>query len=113
MKKGLRKFGMLETDLKDIISVLSTNPKTEKVVLFGSRAKGNFEPGTDIDISWMGDDLNLGDLIEAGLEYDKLFLPYKLDLVIHHQIQEKTLIEHIERVGMVLYEKNALTNTKQ
>lgn len=113
MKKGPRRYGILETDMIDIISILSANPKTEKVVLFGSRAKGNFEPGSDLDISWMGKDLDLSDVIKAGLEYDKLFLPYKLDLVIYHQIKEKALIEHIDRVGVVLYEKHAVTNSKQ
>lgn len=113
MKKGPRKYGILETDMINIISVLSTNPKTEKVVLFGSRAVGNFGPGSDIDISWVGEDLELGDVVEAGLKYDKLFLPYKLDLVIYRQIKEKALIEHIERVGIGLYEKHAVTKPKQ
>ncbi|RLD92063.1 MAG: nucleotidyltransferase domain-containing protein [Bacteroidetes bacterium] len=109
MKKGPRKYGILETDMINIISILSTNPKTKKVVLFGSRAIDNFGPGSDIDISWLGDDLGFDDVIEAGLAYDKLFLPYKLDLVIYHQIKEKALTEHIERVGIVLYEKQVVT----
>ena len=109
MRKGIRKYGILVSDMEDIVSILSTNPKTEMVVLYGSRAKGNFEPGSDIDISWMGDDMGFDDVIKAGLAYDKLFLPYKLDLVIYHQIKEKALIEHIKRVGIVLYEKQVVT----
>ena len=61
MKKGPRKYGILEADIQEIISILKANPKTEKVVLFGSRAKGNFEPGSDIDLAWLGADLNLKD----------------------------------------------------
>ena len=113
MKKGPRRYGILETDMIDIISILSANPKTEKVVLFGSRARGNYEPGSDIDISWKGEDLNFSDVIKAGLEYDKLFLPYKLELVIHSMISEPALREHIDRVGVVLYEKHAVTKPKQ
>ena len=113
MKKGPRKYGILVSDMEDIVSILSAIPKTEKVVLFGSRAKGNFEPGSDIDISWMGDGLGFEDVVKAGLEYDKLFLPYKLGLIIYSQISEPALMEHIRRGGVVLYEKHSITNSQQ
>ena len=105
MKKGPRKYGILEKDMSDIISILIANPKTEKVVLFGSRAKENFEPGSDIDIGWMGKSLDLKDVIKAGSLYDELFLPYKLDLVIYDLIKEKALLDHIDRVGVVLFQR--------
>ena len=104
MKKGPRKYGILVSDMDDIISILSANPKTERVVLFGSRAMGNFEPGSDIDISWKGKALDINDVTKAGVAYDKLFLPYKLDLVIYSSITEPALLNHIERVGVILYE---------
>ena len=104
MKKGPRKYGILVSDMHDIISILSANPKTERVVLFGSRARGNFEPGSDIDISWKGEALDINDVTKAGVAYDKLFLPYKLDLVIYKSITEPALLNHIERVGIILYE---------
>ncbi len=104
MKKGPRKYGILVSDMDDIISILSANPKTERVVLFGSRAMGNFEPGSDIDISWKGKALDINDVTKAGVTYDKLFLPYKLDLVIYNSITESALLNHIERVGVILYE---------
>ena len=104
MKKGPRKYGILVSDMDDIASILSANPKTERVVLFGSRAIGNFEPGSDIDISWKGEGLDINDVTKAGVAYDKLFLPYKLDLVIYSSITEPALLNHIERVGIILYD---------
>lgn len=105
MKKGPRKYGILEEDISKIISILNNNSKTKKIILFGSRAKGNFDPGSDIDIAWFGDGLNFDDKIQAGLAYEDLFLPYKLDLVVYRQIKEPALKEHIDRVGILLYEK--------
>ena len=106
MKKGPRKYGILVSDMDDIISILSANSKTERVVLFGSRAMSNFEPGSDIDISWKGEALDINDVTKAGVAYDKLFLPYKLDLVIYNSITEPALLDHIERVGIVLFERD-------
>ncbi len=105
MKETGRKYGILEKDMKAIISILSTNIKVEKIVLFGSRAKGNFQPGSDIDVALKGEGLNLDDLLEAGGKYDSLLLPFKLDLVIHSRISENLLLDHIERVGIVLFER--------
>lgn len=104
MKKGPRKYGILESDMNDIISVFRANPGTEKVILFGSRAKGKYDPGSDIDICWVGESLLLADVSRASLAYDDLFLPYKLDIVLLHTIKDPALLEHIERVGISLYQ---------
>ncbi|MCX8482832.1 MAG: nucleotidyltransferase domain-containing protein, partial [Crocinitomicaceae bacterium] len=52
------KFGLLENDMSEIVDVLSQFSSIEKAVLFGSRAKGNFKNGSDIDIAIFGNDLN-------------------------------------------------------
>jgi predicted nucleotidyltransferase len=73
--------------------------------LFGSRAKGNYDPGSDIDIALKGEQMHLDDLIEFYVEMDKLLIPNKVDIVIFDRIGEQALIEHINRVGVVLYDK--------
>ena len=99
------KYGLLESDINDVISILLKNKTILKIVLFGSRAKGNFRDGSDVDIALKGANLKLDDIIDVSLEIDKLFLPYKFDFVIYDRIEEKTLIEHIDRVGIVLSER--------
>lgn len=106
MNKGPRQYGILEKDMTDIISILKANTKTTRIILFGSRAKGNYDPGSDIDIAWFGEGLDLDDIRKASLEYDKLYLPYKLDLVVYEHITEPALKEHIDRVGIILCEGN-------
>ncbi len=41
------KFGLLDTDMVTVISILSSQPKVENASVFGSRAKGNFKKGSD------------------------------------------------------------------
>jgi len=47
----------------------------------------------------------LNDVLNLSLEIDELFLPYKFDLIIFDRIREKALVEHINRVGIVLFQR--------
>ena len=99
------KYGLRVSDIDNIVSILKRNKRITGVILFGSRAKGTFSEGSDIDIALLGDALKLDDIIQASLEMDKLFLPYKIDLVIFERIKEKELVEHIERIGHKLFDR--------
>ena len=77
----------------------------QQAVLYGSRAKGTHTPGSDIDLVLKGESLTLEDLLRLRVDLDKLNLPYTIDLSIYNQIQEPDLLDHIHRVGTVIYEK--------
>ena len=98
-------YGLEKNDVELIINVLETNNKVSKALLFGSRAKGNFEPGSDIDIAIKGAELKLNDVIDLRIAFDELLLPYKFDIVIYNRISEPDLLDHIKRVGIELYTK--------
>lgn len=100
-----RKYGLLEEDIESIISALKENTKIKKIILFGSRAKGSNFAGSDIDIAIQGNTLRLDDILEAKISYEKLSLPYKMDIVILERVKEPELLAHIERVGITLFER--------
>ena len=99
------KYGLSDKTIGQIQAVFSNFPEVDKAVLYGSRAKGNFKQGSDIDLTLYGKGLSLKTLhkIESGL--DDLLLPYKIDLSIFKQIADTDVINHIQRVGVVFYEK--------
>jgi len=101
------RFGIPESDLNALVSELQRNIKIREIILFGSRAKGTFGNGSDIDIVLKGNKLNLKDILSAKIEFEKLLLPYKLDLIIYERIREKELKNHIKRVGIVLFKRKA------
>lgn len=101
----LNTYGLEENALQRILSVFEEHKKISKVVLFGSRAKGNFATGSDIDISLVGQDLNFDDVLTISIQLEELNFPYKFDIILYKNIKEKALIEHIDRVGKVLYVK--------
>jgi len=99
------KYGLLESDINQIVMVMQQNLKITKVVLFGSRAKGTWH---DVDLALFGDDLVLNDILELTIEIETLNLPYKSDLAIFKRIKETALIEHINRVGVKLFERKTI-----
>lgn len=95
--------GLSEATLAGLATVFRRHSGIERVVLFGSRAKGGHRAGSDIDLALSGASLTLDDLLAIDREIDDLLLPYKVDLVLVHRIDRPELLAHIGRVGIELY----------
>ena len=98
-------YGLNKETVNKITGLFSRFKEVEEAILYGSRAKGNYKPGSDIDLTLKGEKLNLKILNKISLDLDNLLLPYSFDVSIFHQISNPDLIEHIERVGSVFYKK--------
>lgn len=97
------RFGLDENIINKLIEVFEANPKVDKALVFGSRAKGNYKEGSDIDIAIKGQDLNFDDLIDLLRKVEELDLVCEVDLVNYHIINEAALKDHIDRVGIEFY----------
>lgn len=97
--------GLSSSTVDKINGVLAQFPEVDKAVLYGSRAKGNYQPGSDIDLSLHGATLTPRMLADIADALDELMLPYSIDLSIFEQLNHAELREHIERVGIVLYQR--------
>ncbi len=95
-------YGLPEQALRRLLETLHRNPAVERVVLFGSRAKGNYRPGSDIDLCLFAPVMTLPELLQLGVDIDELLLPWKVDLCLWHQLDNPALREHIQRVGREL-----------
>jgi predicted nucleotidyltransferase len=96
-------FGLSNATVNAIRQVFSDHPNVERVVIYGSRAKGDYRPGSDIDLTLHGDGLVMTEQFQIENELDDLLLPYKFDLSIYRQLTDSSLREHIERVGKQFY----------
>lgn len=96
--------GLSDETVDKLRAVLKAFPTVNKAVLYGSRAKGNFKPGSDIDLTLYGENLSHDDLTRISTALDDLLLPYTIDLSIFAHLENKELTQHINRVGVVLYE---------
>lgn len=103
-------YGLTELQLQQLCELFGHYPQLERVVLYGSRAKGNFRTGSDVDITLLGQELTKTDLNNLENEIDDLLLPYFFDISLFHKLSNHDLIEHIERMGKVIYEKEQMVN---
>jgi len=101
------RFGLKETTIQKLCGVFAKYPQVTKAVLYGSRAKGNFKNGSDIDLTLHGGtDLTLNILYKILDEIDDLLLPYTIDLSIYRTLNDPDFIDHIQRVGVTFYDKS-------
>ncbi len=98
-------FGLSDKAIHAIHNVLKQFPEVEEAVIYGSRAKGNYREGSDIDLTLKGNNLTLDTLNAISWRLDDLLLPQKIDLSIYKHIKNSDLIDHIQRVGKTLYKK--------
>lgn len=97
-------YGLKDDTIEKIRGVFAKYSQVRKVVLYGSRAKGNYKAGSDVDLTLYGQALDLSVANKISNDIDDLLLPYSFDISIFEQIANCDLVEHINRVGIVFYE---------
>jgi predicted nucleotidyltransferase len=99
-------YGLNKEIVQKINKVFVQYDQIEEIILYGSRAKGTYKTGSDIDLTLKGKNLNLKMLNKIELDLDDLNLAYTFDISIYNRITNSDLIEHIKRVGKVFYKRN-------
>ncbi|MES2801207.1 MAG: nucleotidyltransferase domain-containing protein [Bdellovibrionota bacterium] len=95
--------GLSLENVDQLKQIFKKYPTIQKVVLYGSRAKGNYKPASDIDLTMFTAETDLSFLFKVENEIDDLLLPYKVDLSIYSLLDNDQLKDHINRVGKVFY----------
>ncbi len=98
--------GLPDTTLERVREVLARFPDVEKAILYGSRARGNHRQGSDIDLTLCGGELDHTQLTRIDNELDDLLLPYQMDISLMSDLTHPPLLDHIRRLGVVLYERS-------
>lgn len=96
-------WGLRPADIEALQKQFDKFPAIEKVILYGSRAKGNYKPGSDIDLTLLGEQVSFQELALLADRIDDLLLPYQVDLSLHREITNLALLDHINRVGVTFY----------
>jgi predicted nucleotidyltransferase len=105
------KHGLEERDINYIIESIKTFSEIKEVVLFGSRAKGKFKKGSDVDMAIKGENVTHNTVTRLSfILNEEKPLPYYFDIVHYEKIKEPELSEHIDRVGIVFYESKKVTS---
>ena len=98
------KFGLSDTVIKELQDIFRHHSNIEKVLIFGSRSKGNFRAGSDIDLAVIGKGIDYSQLLTIRCEIDDLDMFYSVDLLDYQKKIGTPLGDHIDRVGQIFYE---------
>ena len=93
-----------------IRSILERHPLVDRAVLFGSRAKGNFHEGSDIDLALEGEGLDSREVAVINGELIDSPIPHRVDVLLHQKIRHPELLAHIDRVGRIFYQRHRPSN---
>lgn len=97
--------GLPEAAVQQLRALFRDYPTIRRVVLYGSRAKETYRKRSDIDLCVEAADMTFSELLAIENRVDDLLLPWKVDLSLLRQIESPDLLEHIQRVGKVFYDK--------
>lgn len=92
--------GIKQMIMEEIIHI-AQKYQVEKVVLFGSRARGDYKERSDIDLAFCG-----GNSSHFILDVDeKTSTLLEFDIVDLNKPVKKELLESIRQEGIIIYEK--------
>jgi predicted nucleotidyltransferase len=97
--------GLASTIIDRIVSIILSRRPAAKIILFGSRARGDATPTSDIDIAIVDDAWSRADLdeVHSRLE-EEVATALKIDLLALHLVSSRDLVERIQREGVVIHE---------
>lgn len=98
-------FGLKPSEVASIVDVLQSFPDIEEAIVYGSRAMGNYKPGSDVDIALKGNLSPETSSDIAAILNERLPLPYKFDVIAYSILSNKDLIKHIDHHGKTLYKR--------
>ena len=98
-------FGLTPRAMKLLRDLFAANPRIERAIVYGSRAKGNYRNGSDIDMALDAPSMDFDVFLRLCTAVDDLMLPWNVDLSLLSHIDNPALLEHIARVGKPLWTK--------
>ena len=98
------RYGLSDTVIKELQDVFRRHANIKKVLIFGSRSKGTYRAGSDIDLALIGQDIDYNQILSILCEIEDLGLLYSIDLLDYQKNVGTPIGDHIDRVGQVFYE---------
>jgi len=100
-------YGLSDRTMKTLNAIFQKHPCIKQAVLYGSRAKGNYKTGSDIDLTLKTDGTeSRSELLHVSGDFDDSDMPYFVDVSIYDNLSNPDLKAHIDRVGKVLYSQS-------
>ncbi len=99
----MNNFGLPKRTIDELLSYFKSKPDIERVLIFGSRAKGTYRNGSDIDFAIWTD--NHDDFFRIAGELDELPTPYKFDVIDYKTLTHQGMLNSINNDGKLFYQQ--------
>jgi predicted nucleotidyltransferase len=94
--------GLSASLLRQLLEVFARYPEIQKVLIFGSRAKCTWKPGSDIDLAVFASTMSATRFASLWSELDDLPLIFKLDVLHWDTLDNTRLQQKIVEEGVEL-----------
>lgn len=102
-------FGLTEVHLNVLRTIFQKYPLVNQVKIFGSRAKGSYNDRSDIDLVVVNSPIDRFTLSKIQMEFYESNIPFMLDIQLFESIKNQELVEHIQRIGKIIYQKSIVS----
>ena len=99
------RYGLSPDALNQIIAILAQCPAVEEAILFGSRAAGTFQAGSDVDLAVRGTTLGFQDVLFLKGAFEDSTLPYFFDVIWDHPHLDAELQRSFMTTGVNIYQR--------
>ena len=94
-------FGLPQRTIDELLNYFKQKTEIEKVVIYGSRAKGTYHNGSDIDFAiWTDNHENISRILS---ELDDLQTPYMFDVTDYKALNHDGLKNSIDKFDKQFY----------
>ena len=100
-------LGLSQRIVESLLETFSRYPKVERVIIYGSRSRGDYRPGSDIDLAVIAPEMRFDEFSRFWNEVDELPIAFNIDLLHLDSLKNQALKEMIEDSGKTIYEKSS------
>ncbi|MEJ6949641.1 nucleotidyltransferase domain-containing protein [Natronospora cellulosivora (SeqCode)] len=101
----MNKFGISEDIFRKIVGTIEKFPSIEQVYVFGSRARGDFSKGSDLDLALSGENITSKEVNLLQDALDNLNTIISIDIVNIDEIEKEKLSNNIKKEGVLIYDR--------
>ena len=95
-------FDTVESVLAEVKRIIQEYPKIEKVILFGSRARGDERYNSDIDLCVFAPETQYDMFSDFASAVDDIYTHYSFDVVFFPHLNNETLKNDVLTEGVEL-----------
>ena len=99
-------LGLSRRIVDSLLETFSRYPKVERVIIYGSRARGDYRPGSDIDLAVIAPKMRFDEFSRLWNEIDELPIAFNIDLLHLDTLENQALKEAIDDSGKAIYESS-------